>query len=158
MAYDVTTTPTVGNATKRSDYVRLRDAVKAVSQRTFFLGGDLQAFFTDTAFIDHPNGFEVEVDFTNMSGLSAYLEVNGACQTTSAVTATVKAQYWDGAAWQDVSGASVALALTTAFARVRGKTLFTVPVLGVVPVKFVLMGSVGAANPVAGAAWLSIRG
>ena len=158
MAYDVTTTPAVGNATKRSDYVRLRDAVKAVSQRTYFLGGDLQTFITDTAFVDHPYAFEVEVDFTNISGLSAYLEVNGACQTTSAVTGTIKSQYWDGAAWQDITGASVALALTTAFARVRGKSLITPPVVGVVPVKFVFKGSVGAANPIAGAAWLSIRG
>ena len=158
MAYDVTTTPSVGDATKRSDYTRLRDAVKALAGIRHFLGGSLDKFVQDTTYVDAPDGFEVEIDGTNLSGLSVYLEANAVCEVTAAVSCDVKLQYWTGAAWADVAGAAASVALTTAYARGWNKSsTFTLP-SGVNRIKFVYKGTTGAANRVAAAAWVSIRG
>jgi hypothetical protein len=83
LAYDVSTTPTVGDATKVNEYTRLRDAIKALSAScNHNLGGSLSQFVSDTTYANLPDYLEWEIDGTNLSGLSVYFEVNMQCGPT----------------------------------------------------------------------------
>jgi hypothetical protein len=91
MSWDVTTTPPVGQATKRSEYTRLRDSLKSVRQQSWSFGGSLLAFETVAAadtYVDLPDSAEIEINGDDLSGLSAFLEVNAIGMDATAVTIT----------------------------------------------------------------------
>jgi hypothetical protein len=88
MSYDTTTTPAVGDATKRSDYVRLRDSIKAVRQQSWDFGGGLGEFIEDAAntWVDLPNGKIKELNGDDTNGLSIYLAMTCLQDAAGAVT------------------------------------------------------------------------
>lgn len=93
MAYDVTTTPSVGDATKRSDYTRLRDAIKSVRQQDWDLGGSLNVYDIAVAadtWVDVPDSWQKEINGDDLSGLGARFEVNGRGDSATNVTITLR--------------------------------------------------------------------
>lgn len=112
-SFDVTTTPSVGEATKRSDYVRLQKSIAATRQQSWFFGGSLLTFETSVAidtYTDVPDSVELQIDGTDLDGLGVYLEANVVGMDSTSVTITVGLFYWNGSSWSLVSGATVAIA------------------------------------------------
>ena len=92
MGYDTTVTPSVGDATKRSDYTRLRDSIKSVRQQEWELGGSLAAYIEDAAdtWVDLPDGWQKTIDGTDTPSLGVYLEVYGRAEDGTVVTITFR--------------------------------------------------------------------
>lgn len=118
MALDLTTTPSTGDATKTSDYTRLRDNDKelagAAAGITAAWGGSLKDFVDDTTEVDLDDGGEWEVDGTHLAACEVYLEVNvkrGPDGLGGSVTVTVDLYNVTTAA--QVASSPVATALTT---------------------------------------------
>lgn len=115
MGLDVAVVPSVGDATKVSDYQRLRDndvALQAGDAHDF--GGDLRAYITDTTEVDLPNSSELEIVGANLAGRSVYVEV------------TCQARMADGSAWTGSVTCTVDLYNVTAVAPVASSAVATV--------------------------------
>ena len=109
MSYDVTTIPDVGDATKKSDYVRLKDAIKAVRQQEWDFHGGLGEFIDDAinTWVDLPNSPIKEINGDYTSGLGVYLEATALQDAAGTVTANFRLyNVTDSAA---LSGATVDL-------------------------------------------------
>jgi hypothetical protein len=127
MSYDVTTTPAVGDATKRSDYVRLQSDIKAVRQQSWDFIGGLGEFIEDAAntWVDLPNGKIKEINGDDTSGLSVYLAMT--CLQDAAGVVTVETRLYNIDAGAAVAGSDASLANPgTSPAYQKGST-FTLP-------------------------------
>lgn len=116
------------------------------------LGGQLSGFTDAVVYAEPAESYEQLVNFDALGTI--YLDVNAMCRATAAVTCTVKAQYWDGAAWQDLVGSETAMALTTAFTLVYGRSGIITKPSGARKVRFRVKGSTGAANMVSAVGFL----
>jgi hypothetical protein len=82
VAIDVTTTPAVGDATKTTDYARLRDNDKelmgAAAGCAHLLGGSIKEFIAATSETDLDEGWIAgcEIDGTHLAACEVILEVN----------------------------------------------------------------------------------
>jgi hypothetical protein len=92
MSYDATTTPSSGDDTQLADYTRLRDNDKSLagSGSSHDLGGSLNKFVEDTSFVDLPDGWDLEIDGTQLGGRTVKLEFNVIGETGTAVTVNVR--------------------------------------------------------------------
>src|SRR5207237_3174689 len=92
MSFDTSTTPSSGDDTQLSDYTRLRDNDKSLAgaANVHDLGGGLEKFIEDTSFVDLPDGWDCEIDGTELAGRTVKLEVNVIAEIASAVTVTVQ--------------------------------------------------------------------
>ena len=132
MAYDVTTTPAVNDATKLDDYTRLRDALRALASAmggvVLAQGGSLTSFVSDTTEVDLPAGPGAAgwpVDGTHLGYVSVTLEVVAIRQLAFTVTCTVDLyNVTDGA---QVASSPVAVSLTTGAATAQASAALTLP-------------------------------
>jgi hypothetical protein len=156
MAFDATTTPASGDDTKLVDYTRLRDNCKSLagSGSSHDLGGSLDKFVEDTSFVDLPDGWECEIDGTELSGRSVYFEVNALAEVAVAVTATLRLFDVTGAAAVASSDVAIVSPGTT---RTQGKSGALTLNASLRKYKAQIKGSVGAASKVAGRARVIIR-
>lgn len=120
MALDLTTTPSVGNATKLTDYQRLRDNDKelagAAAGVPHLLGGSLKEFIAATSETDLDDGWiaGLEIDGTHLAACDVYLEVNvkrGPDGLGGSVTVTV--DLYNVTTGAQVASSAIATALTT---------------------------------------------
>jgi hypothetical protein len=134
MAFDVVTTPAVGAPTKVSDYVRLRDALRAAAAALagvpLWQGGDLERFITDTTEVDLPAAFGapgVEIDGTYLGYVSVYLEVVAIRHPDAAGTVTCTVDLFNVTDAGQVAGSPVAISLSTTAATYQKGTAITLP-------------------------------
>ena len=121
---DLTTTPTVLDATKLDDYTRLRDACRALLGATcgipVFDGGDLDAMESSTSFVTLRNAYGdpgVEVDGTWLSlmqgvGGVVYLEVI-ARRVPGGASITLTVDLYNVTTGAAVASSEVAISLTS---------------------------------------------
>lgn len=141
-----------GSSSTAASLTPLTPDSSTVSRRDS-LGGNPMRFVADVAYVDLPGGAEFELD-GETGGKRFVVEANGWVEATAAATASFQVQYWNGSAWVDITGATVAIAMTTRNTRYWGKgSAFTAPA-GVNRVKAQIKGNVGAAAMVSGAAWI----
>jgi hypothetical protein len=125
MGFDATTTPAVGDSTKRSEYVRLRDALRALQAGDVHdFGGSLSAFISDTAYVDLPDSWECEIPGAELSGRAVYLEVNAMARKADlsawgVTTVTASFQLWNISTGALVASSEVNLVISAADTRVR---------------------------------------
>ena len=121
MAYDVTTTPAIGNATKQNDYIRLRDAIKALSAAgNHDFGGDVTAYISDTSFVDLPSGSHLEIDGTNLSGMSVFFEANAFANPSNALAGSMFLRLFNVTAGAAVASSQVEISGLSAGQHGRG--------------------------------------
>lgn len=120
MAYDVTTTPAVDDATKQGDYTRLRDGLRALASAmggvVLRQGGNLKTFVTDTTEVPcEPCGGTAgfEVDGTYLGYVTVLLEVV-AIRHPDAGSVTCTVDLYDLTAAATVASSAVAISLSTA--------------------------------------------
>lgn len=134
MAFDVTTTPAINDATKLGDYTRLRDALRAVASAmggvVLRQGGSLEAFITDTTEVPVPfsggnAGFEV--DGTYLSYVTVTLEVVAQRHPDVGTSVTCTVDLYDATTGAAVASSAVAITLSTANATHQKSTAITLP-------------------------------
>lgn len=120
MALDLTTTPSVGDATKVADYTRLqandKELAGAAAGCAHVLGGSLKEFIAATSETDLDEGWVagVEIDGTHLAACDVYLEVNvkrGPDGLGGSVTVTV--DLYNVTTSAQIGSSPVATALTT---------------------------------------------
>ena len=156
MAYDATTTPASGADTQLVDYTRLRDCIRSLagSGSSHDLGGSLDQFLEDTSFVDLPDGWECEIDGTELAGRSVYFEVNAWIEVAVACTVTLRLYDVTGAA--AVASSDVAI-VSPGLTRTQGKSGALTLNASLRRYKAQIKGSIGAAAKVAGRARVIIR-
>jgi hypothetical protein len=157
MSFDATTTPSVGDATKLNDFTRLRDNDRANAGRSYFLGGSLTTYISDTSYVDLTAEYlEWEIDGTHLPGLTVYLEVNVRAHHDNSGTVTVSVQLYNVTTGAAVASSEVAVAGLAAGARSRSKSSAITLATGVNVYKAQIKTS-DAAKRVSAVALLSIR-
>jgi hypothetical protein len=157
MAFDLTA-PSVSDATKLNDYLRLRANDVANAQKSFELGGSLGWFVINTAYGDiSPEYIEREIDGTNLSGLSVHLEVNVRAHPSNSGTVTVSVQLFNTTTVAAVASSEVAVAALAAGARAHSKSSAITLATGLNKYKAQIKTS-DVAKQVSAVAWISIRG
>jgi hypothetical protein len=158
MSFDVTTSVAIGQATKVSDYARLAASIKALAGISHYLGGDLSSFISDTTYTNLTTEWlEWEIDGTNLSGLSVYLEVNVKAHPDNSGTVTVSVQLFNVTTTAAVASSEVAVAALAAGARAHSKSSAITLATGINKYKAQIKTS-DAAKLVSGVARVSIRG
>lgn len=134
MAFDVTTTPAIDDATKQGDYTRLRDALRAVASAmggvVLRQGGSLEAFIIDTTEVPVPfsggnAGFEV--DGTYLGYVTVTLEVVAIRHPDTATSVTCTVDLYDATTGAQIASSPVAITLSTANATHQKSTALTLP-------------------------------
>jgi len=134
MAYDVTTTPSVDDATKLADYTRLRDAARALAGAmggvVLAQGGSLDEFLSDTTEVDLPNGPGAAgwpVDGTHLGYVTVELQVVAIRHPDAAGTVTCTVDLYNVTDAGAVASSAVAVSLTTTAATAGASSALTLP-------------------------------
>lgn len=121
MAFDVTTTPAIDDATKQADYIRLRDAARALAGAlggtVLRQGGSLSSFITSTTEVPcEPCGGDAgfEIDGTYLGYVTVVLEVVAKRDADVATSVTCTVDLYDVNAPGAVASSAVAITLSTA--------------------------------------------
>lgn len=134
MAFDVTTTPAINDATKLGDYTRLRDALRALSSAmggvVLRQGGSLEAFIVDTTeapvpFSGGTAGFEI--DGTYLGYVTVVLEVVAIRHPDVSTTVTCTVDLYDVTTPGVIASSAVAISLSTALATHQKSVALTLP-------------------------------
>ena len=120
MGYDLTT-PSVGGDTKLNEFIRLRDAIQAVSAAgAHDFGGDWLSGVINVAFVDLPGSCELEIDGTNLTGLSVYLEVNAFAGVGNAAAGSPQFRLFNVTLGGAVASSTITVTSVSPGARKRG--------------------------------------
>ena len=134
MAYDVTTTPAINDATKLGDYARLRDAARAaagaVAGAVLRQGGSLEAFIVDTTEVPVPfsggnAGFEI--DGTYLGYTTVVLEVVAIRHPAVSTSVTCTVDLYDATTPGVIASSAVPITLSTAAATHQKSVALTLP-------------------------------
>lgn len=133
MAFDVTTTPAEDDATKLTDYVRLRDAARylapATAGVTLASGGSLDAFVTDDS-VMVPVPFSggtsgVEIDGAYLGYASVWLEVVVRRYPSATSDALATIDVWEATTGAAVASSEINEIITSSASQHRKSTAFT---------------------------------